>query len=80
MSYSLTVTERQTRVFRFLHKRRDKEFADKEAEINAINEKVIKKAQQMAEETKRVNELARERPDDIASLIFYATGGYRRQR
>jgi hypothetical protein len=80
MIYSQITVAGETKVWFFRRSKRAKELDRIDAQTIAIQEETKRKAEKAAEEIKKVNELFKDRPDDIAALIFYSTGGYRREK
>ena len=61
-------------------KKRSIELKNKEEEIKKIQLDTQRKAEKAVKEIEKVNKLIEDNPGGIAELIFYATGGYRRDK
>ncbi len=80
MIYSLIAIAGGSEVRLFWRTRRSKELARKEAERIEIQGEVLEKAKLATKELEKINKLGKDNPGGIAELIFYATGGYRREK
>lgn len=80
MNYSQTVVTGEVSMFSFLRKKRNKEFANSEAEIKSIQKQTRRKAELAAMEMEKLNKWLEDHPGDIAAIIVGATVGFGREK
>jgi hypothetical protein len=78
-SLQTAIARNGSAMFLFTRKR-EKELARKEAQIEALKAARLKKEREAREEARKISELINNNPGGIAELIWYATGGFGRNK
>jgi len=79
MTYSPAIPMEENKMLLFWRKKKAQEDKTQEM-IDRIHKESLKKTEKANKELDKITKLLEENPDDIAAMIFYSTGGFRREK